>query len=130
ERAHGGRARPQLPRALRRDGPARLGAADHRMAVFPVARRIPAARDRVRENERRAAALPVLATLLAVALAAGALTLLATSGQSLLPVIMDGNRDAPAKLGVATACWMLSIVAIAALWRRRPTPSSISGSWS
>ncbi|HZR69350.1 MAG TPA: MASE4 domain-containing protein [Burkholderiales bacterium] len=68
----------------------------------------------------RGAALPVLATLLAVALAAGALTLLATSGQSLLPVIMDGNRDAPAKLGVATACWMLSVVAIAALWRRRP----------
>lgn len=66
------------------------------------------------------AAPAVLFTLLAVAAAAGAATLLATYGQSLLPVIMNGDRDAPAKLGVATACWTLSVVAIAALWRRRP----------
>jgi len=68
----------------------------------------------------RGAALPMLAIIAAVALAAGALTLLATAEHSLLPVLMLGDRDAPAKMGVAMACWALSVVAIAVLWRRRP----------
>jgi diguanylate cyclase (GGDEF)-like protein len=33
---------------------------------------------------------------------------------------MEGNRDAPAKVVVATASWMLSLVALAALWQKRP----------
>lgn len=56
---------------------------------------------------------------LVVALASG-LTLLTTMGHELLPVIMAGNRDAPAKVVVATASWMFSVAALPLLWRRRP----------
>ena len=49
-----------------------------------------------------------------------ALTLLATAGNDLLPTIMHGNRDAPAKFFVASATWMLSVAALPILWRRRP----------
>ena len=33
---------------------------------------------------------------------------------------MQGNRDAPPKVIVATASWMLSLAALVVLWRRRP----------
>jgi signal transduction histidine kinase len=49
-----------------------------------------------------------------------ALTVFATAGHAALPAIMNGDRDAPAKVAVATASWMLSLVAIGVLWRRRP----------
>jgi signal transduction histidine kinase len=51
--------------------------------------------------------------------AAGALTLFTTAGHSALPVIMQGQKDAPAKLVVATACWVLCVVALFVLGRRR-----------
>jgi signal transduction histidine kinase len=54
-----------------------------------------------------------------VALACG-LTLLTTAGHGLLPVIMSGNWDAPAKLMVATGTWMLCLAALHMLWARRP----------
>jgi signal transduction histidine kinase len=57
--------------------------------------------------------------VLVLVLVAG-LTLLTTAGHGALPVIMAGDRDAPAKIVVATACWALSIVALPLLWRRRP----------
>jgi signal transduction histidine kinase len=56
---------------------------------------------------------------LVLALACG-LTLLATVGHDLLPTIMAGNRDAPAKVVVATAAWGFSLAALPLLWRRRP----------
>lgn len=49
-----------------------------------------------------------------------ALTLLATAGQAYLPAIMQNNRYTPAMLAVVTSVWVLSMVALAVLWRRRP----------
>src|SRR6185503_20164644 len=43
-----------------------------------------------------------------------------TVGHDLLPTIMRGSRDAPAKIIVATASWMLTLLSLAVLWRRRP----------
>jgi signal transduction histidine kinase len=62
----------------------------------------------------------IVLTIAAVAVLVCMLTAFATAGHDALPVIMDGNRDAPAKVIVATASWILSLVAIGALWRRRP----------
>ncbi|HZQ74698.1 MAG TPA: MASE4 domain-containing protein [Burkholderiales bacterium] len=63
----------------------------------------------------------------AIGLAAGGVLLLAlacwlvtTLGHGLMPAIMDGDRDAPAKVAVATASWILCVGALALLWRRRP----------
>jgi two-component system NtrC family sensor kinase len=50
----------------------------------------------------------------------GGITLLTTAGHGALPVIMRGNQDDPAKVIVASSTWMLSLVALAVLWRRRP----------
>ena len=52
--------------------------------------------------------------------AAFALTLLATAGNDILPVIMSGNRDAAGKFVVATGTWALSLAALWMLWRRKP----------
>lgn len=68
---------------------------------------------------RRPAAAALAYGLCAVG-AACALTLLATAGHDLLPVIMQGNRDATGKIAVAAATWALSLGALAVLWRRRP----------
>ena len=62
-----------------------------------------------------AVAGPVLAVL-----AGGALLLLATAGQSLLPAIMEGHRYTPAMLAVVGSVWLFSLVAVLALWRGRP----------
>jgi signal transduction histidine kinase len=64
--------------------------------------------------------LAAAATVAAVLVAACGLTLLTTAGHDLLPVIMQGNRDVPAKVAVATGSWTLCLVALLALWRRRP----------
>jgi signal transduction histidine kinase len=56
---------------------------------------------------------------LVLALVCG-LTLFTTAGHDALPAIMAGNRDAPAKIIVATAAWGLSVAALPLLWRRRP----------
>jgi signal transduction histidine kinase len=56
---------------------------------------------------------------LVLALACG-LTLFTTAGHDLLPTIMAGNRDAPAKIFVAAAAWGFSLAALPFLWRRRP----------
>jgi PAS domain S-box-containing protein len=47
-------------------------------------------------------------------------TLLATAGQALLPAIMAGNHYTPAMSMVVSATWLLSLLAAATLWRRRP----------
>ena len=62
----------------------------------------------------------ILLSVAATLAIAVALTLFATTGHATLPAIMQGNRDAPAKVIVATTTWMLSLVALAILWRRRP----------
>ena len=74
-----------------------------------------------RRPQRRGDALgAVLGSVVAVLAAVGALVLFTTSGHDALPAIMQGNRDAPAKVYVATASWLLSIAALPVLWRRRP----------
>jgi signal transduction histidine kinase/ActR/RegA family two-component response regulator len=49
-----------------------------------------------------------------------AVTLLATVGQGLLPVIMRGHGYTSNLLAVITTTWALSLVALVTLWRRRP----------
>jgi signal transduction histidine kinase/CheY-like chemotaxis protein len=71
-------------------------------------------------RDRRAAVLPITASVVSVAIAVAALTALTTAGHAALPPIMQGDRDASTKVFVATACWMLSLAALGVLWRRRP----------
>ena len=73
-----------------------------------------------KDEAPRSAWLALAATVAGVVLAVGAITLLATAGHDLLPVIMQGNRDASAKVVVASGSWVLCLVALIALWRRRP----------
>jgi signal transduction histidine kinase len=58
-------------------------------------------------------------TVLVVA-AVVALNAFTTVTHDALPAIMSGNRDAPAKVFVATASWLLCLAALPVLWRRRP----------
>ncbi len=63
------------------------------------------------------------AILSGVAIAVGcacAFAALATAGHTLLPAIMQGNRYSPTMIAVVSTIWMLSFLALAALWIRRP----------
>jgi signal transduction histidine kinase len=73
------------------------------------------------ETRRRAGSgrVAMLSAIGAVLLVVGALTLITTAGHGALPVIMQANQDAPAKLIVAASTWMLCLLALAVLWRRR-----------
>jgi signal transduction histidine kinase/ActR/RegA family two-component response regulator len=64
--------------------------------------------------------LAIVGSIVAVPVAAGGLTLLATAGQMALPAIMRGNQYTPVMLGVVGTTWSLSAVALVVLWRRRP----------
>ena len=57
-----------------------------------------------------------------------ALYTLCVAGLDSLPPLMQGNRDAPAKVVVATASWALTLAAIPVLWRRR-RPLSVLDLW-
>jgi EAL domain-containing protein (putative c-di-GMP-specific phosphodiesterase class I)/signal transduction histidine kinase/FixJ family two-component response regulator len=80
----------------------------------------------LKDKQRGASAmrLPVRGAILAgiggVVAAAGAATLLATTGQHSLPAIMQGNRYTPEMIAVVSSVWMLSVIALVVLWRRRP----------
>ncbi len=64
---------------------------------------------------------PILACVALVAALVAGLYTLTTAGHDALPAIMQGNVDAPAKVIVATASWLLALAAIPLLWwRRRP----------
>ncbi len=82
----------------------------------------PRARDETRGKDETpgSARLALAATVGAAVLAVCAITLFTTAGHDFLPVIMQGNRDASAKVLVATGSWVLCLVALLALWRRRP----------
>jgi two-component system sensor histidine kinase/response regulator len=58
----------------------------------------------------------------------GALVVLATGGEHLLPAIMQGNRYTPAMLGTVGSVWLFSLVALGVLWRR-PRPHSVIDLW-
>lgn len=70
------------------------------------------ASDRLPFNALANVALTLTAVLLFV--------LLATSGQARLPVIMQGAHYTPVMLFVVGAAWALSLLALLALFRRRP----------
>jgi signal transduction histidine kinase len=69
------------------------------------------------ESRRDRAIAPAIGAVLA---AVAALTWLATSGEGVLPAIMQGNRYTPAMTFVVASVWALSAAALAAVWRRRP----------
>ncbi|MFY9314526.1 MAG: MASE4 domain-containing protein [Burkholderiales bacterium] len=71
-------------------------------------------------GDAASASVPILSAVAVVLAAACALTFLATAGHDLMPVIMSGDRDASTKVFVASACWLLSLIALPILWRRRP----------
>jgi len=60
----------------------------------------------------------------AVLAAVVGLTLLATSGQTLLPAIMLGSTYTPAMMVVVSTVWLMSLVALVGIWRR-PGPTTI-----
>jgi signal transduction histidine kinase/DNA-binding response OmpR family regulator len=60
-----------------------------------------------------------LAGPLVALLLAGGFVALSTSGQTLLPAIMVGNRYTPAMQGTVISVWLFSLVALVALGRRR-----------
>ncbi|HEY6353730.1 MAG TPA: response regulator, partial [Burkholderiaceae bacterium] len=62
---------------------------------------------------RGAVAAPALAVGLSAALVA-----LATAGQALLPVIMEGNHYTPAMQATVFSVWLFSLAALVVLWRR------------
>jgi PAS domain S-box-containing protein len=65
--------------------------------------------------------------ILTVAATASALTVLATVGRGLLPVIMNGNQMAPRIAYVIYPVWALSFIALAVLWASRP--HSVLDTW-
>jgi signal transduction histidine kinase len=73
-----------------------------------------------RDTTRAAPGTAVLASVAAVLVAVCGLTLLATAGQDALPAIMQGSHYTPAMIVVVSSVWVLSLVALAVLWRRRP----------
>src|SRR5213593_810712 len=72
------------------------------------------------DRPRGRAGVPVLSSVAAVFVVAGGLTLLATAGQDVLPAIMLGNHYTPAMTLVRSCTWVLSLLALAVLWWRRP----------
>jgi signal transduction histidine kinase len=62
----------------------------------------------------------VVAAVVVPLIAVAAIVYLATTSQQSLPGIMQDNRYTPAMLGVVSSVWLLSVVALGALWRRRP----------
>ena len=64
--------------------------------------------------------MAIVSTMSGVVMAVVALTALATAGGDLLPSIMEGNRYTPAMIGVVSSVWVFSLVALAAIWIRRP----------
>jgi signal transduction histidine kinase len=77
-------------------------------------------KNRRSETPRDRAWTEVLLAMAIAAVAACAVTLLATAGQDLLPQIMSGNQYTPAMIGVVSSTWVLSAVALVALWRQKP----------
>jgi len=65
--------------------------------------------------------------ILTVAATASALTVLATVGRGLLPVIMNGSQMAPRIAYVIYPVWALSFMALAVLWVSRP--HSVLDTW-
>jgi diguanylate cyclase (GGDEF)-like protein len=72
---------------------------------------------KVQPGRARAA---ILSSIAVVLVATVACLLIATVGNDAIPPIMQGSHKTPANFPVVSAVWLLSVVAIYALWRRRP----------
>jgi two-component system, sensor histidine kinase and response regulator len=70
--------------------------------------------------QHRPAALAILRSIAAVVGVVLALTLLATAGEAALPAIMQGSHYTPAMIFVVATVWALSLIALLALFVRRP----------
>jgi PAS domain S-box-containing protein len=66
------------------------------------------------------AAVTILVSVAAVLVTVGGCTLLATVGHDTLPAIMQGHHYTSTMRSVVTSVWMLSVLALAVVWRRRP----------
>jgi signal transduction histidine kinase len=66
------------------------------------------------------ASVTILFSAAAVLVVVCGLTLLATTSQNSLPAIMQGNQYTPTMIGVVSSVWLFSLLALFALWRRRP----------
>ena len=75
---------------------------------------------RADDEVRGSMPLAILGSIAAVLILLAGLTLLATAGHPLLPPIMEGNRYTPAMILVISAVWAFSLLALAALWLKRP----------
>src|SRR5262249_44512184 len=62
----------------------------------------------------------ILSSIAGVGAAVIAFTLLVTTGQALLPAVMNGNHYSSIQIGVISVVWLLSLAALIVLWRRRP----------
>jgi diguanylate cyclase (GGDEF)-like protein len=69
---------------------------------------------------RVGAGIAIVASIAAVLAVVCGLTLFATAGQDFLPVILVKNRFTPAMTVTVSGIWMLSVLALVLLWRRRP----------
>jgi signal transduction histidine kinase len=64
--------------------------------------------------------LAILGGVAAVLAVACGLTLIATAGHAFLPAILEGNRITASGQVILSSSWVLALVALAVLWRRRP----------
>jgi diguanylate cyclase (GGDEF)-like protein len=64
--------------------------------------------------------ITIASTVAAIISVVGGLALLTTLGQALLPPIMQDNHYTPAMIVVVSAVWLLNLIALFALSRRRP----------
>lgn len=64
--------------------------------------------------------IAVMAAVAGALVATCAFTYLATAEQQSLPQIMQNNGYTPAMIGVVSGVWLLNMLALAALWKRRP----------
>ena len=66
------------------------------------------------------AGVAILSSVAAVLAIVCGLTLFATAGHEFLPAIMQGNRITPPGQIILSSGWVLSLLALAVLWWRRP----------
>ena len=66
------------------------------------------------------AAGPILGVIAGAVALVVAWTAFATSGHGMLPVFLDGDHTTPTGHAVLLAIWLLSLVALLTLWRRKP----------
>jgi diguanylate cyclase (GGDEF)-like protein len=69
---------------------------------------------------RGATGMAILAGVTAVVALVGGLTIAATTKQDYLPVLMIDEKFTATMTCVVSGCWMLSVIALILLWRRRP----------